>query len=279
MTEITTCDTGLGTTYERWALNRLLTRLQAQYDIKTVLEGPGDGMTGIKGINSLALARGGAQVTVVLPEQAHAELAQRTYTTYGCQDNVTFHVSPLLKLFTPHPPFDLVWNLAVMPCLLTPGIILKEMIQASGRFVLIFVPNRAHYSFWLHRLHHRIMGEKWEHGSPDLLHAKPWQRMLQNQGLVVRETILVDAPWWPDIVNPWQLIRDFSPFLSRWADKIEPQNRYKWESDDLPYFDPERYSAIHRRMERLSFIERSRWRWLKTRFAHYVGILTEKTNT
>jgi hypothetical protein len=32
-------------------------------------------------------------------------------------------------------------------------------------------------------------------------------------------------------------------------------------------------------MERLSFIERSRWRWLKTRFAHYVGILAEKTNT
>jgi hypothetical protein len=276
MTEITTCDTGLGTTYERWALNRVLTRIQAQYDIKTVLEGPGDGITGIKGINSLALARAGARVTIVLTDQARVELAQRTFAHYGCQDNVTFHVSPLLKLFTPHPPFDLVWNLDVMPRLLTPSIILKEMIQASGRFVLIFVSNRAHYSYWLHRLQHRITGEKWEHGPPDLLRAGSWQRMLESQGLVVRETILVDVPWWPDIVNPWQLVRELSPLLSRLTDKTEPQNRYKWECDDLPYFDPERYAQIHQRMERLAFIERSRWRWLKNRFAHYVGVLAEK---
>ncbi len=278
MTEITTCDTGLGTTYERWALNRVLARLQAQYDIKTVLEGPGDGMTGINGINSLALAREGTQVTVILPHQARAELAQRVYAAHGCQDNVTFHISPILKLFTPHPPFDLVWNFNVIPRLLTPGIILKEMIQASGRLVLIFVPNRANYSFWLHRLHHRVAGEEWDHGPPDLLDAKPWERMLQNQGLVVRETILVDVPWWPDIVNLGQLIRDFVPFFSRWASKAEPENRYKWESDNLPYFDPEQHAEVHQRMERLSFIERSRWRWLKTGCAHHVGILAEKTD-
>jgi hypothetical protein len=275
-TEITTCDTGLGTTYERWALNRLLSRIQSQHDIRSVLEGPGDGMTGIAGINSLILARGGAQVTVVLPDQARADLARRVYATYGCQDNVTFQVSPVLKLSTPHPPFDLVWNFNVMPRLQTPGVALKEMIQASGRFVLVFVPNRANYSFWLHRLHHRVTHEAWDHGPPALLKTKPWQRLLQEQGLAVRETLLVDVPWWPDIVDLGRLIQDFFPPLSRWASKNQPENRYTWQADDLPYFDPARYAEVHRRLERLSFIERSRWRWLKTRFAHHVGVLAEK---
>ena len=277
--EITTCDTGLGTTYERWALNRVLSRLQSQFEIKSVLEGPGDGMTGIDGINSLILARGGAHVDVILQDQARVDLARRVYAAYGCEDNVTFHISPVLKLFPPHAPFDLVWNFNVMPLLQTPGIILKEMIQASGRFVLTLVPNRANYSFWLHRLHHRITREEWDHGSPALMAAKPWRRMLQEQGLVIRETILVDVPWWPDIVDLGQLVRDVIPPLARWAPKTSPKDRYKWEIDDLPYFDPERYAEVHRRMERLAFIERSRWRWLRTRFAHHVGVLAEKKPT
>jgi hypothetical protein len=275
---ITTCDTGLGTTYARWALNRVLSDLQSRYEIKSVLEGPSDGMPGIAGINSLVLAQGGAQVTVVLPDQPRVELAQRIYATHGCQDHVTFHISPILKLFTPHPPFDLVWNFNVMPRLLTPGVILKEMVQASGRLVLIFVPNRANYASWLHMLRHRVAREEWADGQPALLAAKPWKRMLQDQNLSVHEIIPVGAPWRLGSVGLGQRLRDMLPFLSRRA-RTEAERHYQWEADNLPYFDPERYPEVHRRLERMALIERSHSRWLKTRFAHHVGILAEKRDS
>ncbi len=44
---------GLGTTYERFVLHGYFNRIQDQYGVKTVLEAPVFGMTGISGINSV----------------------------------------------------------------------------------------------------------------------------------------------------------------------------------------------------------------------------------
>ncbi|MCK4408767.1 MAG: hypothetical protein KAW67_01695, partial [Candidatus Eisenbacteria sp.] len=59
-------DTGLGTTYERIAVARLLAGLADRYTIGKVLEGPTDGITGISGLNSIPLAQRGASVELVL---------------------------------------------------------------------------------------------------------------------------------------------------------------------------------------------------------------------
>ena len=91
--DITYFDTGMGTTYERFALNSLLRRISAEREIQSVLEGPCDGMTGIAGLNSLILALDGAQVTVVLESQLAADLALEAWQAVGCDHRVSFFVS------------------------------------------------------------------------------------------------------------------------------------------------------------------------------------------
>lgn len=273
---ITRRDTGLGTTYERYALNRLLSRLVQELEIQTVLEGPFDGMTGIAGLNSLILARHGAQVCVVLTNQPAADLAARAWAAHGGSSQGKFVVSSKPALDFDDGSFDLVWSFNVLSRLENPDEMLREMLRVSRRYVLLFVPNRRNYSFWLHRLHHRVAGDPWDHGPVNLLAPEPWQRRLKELGLRVHEPLWVDAPWWPDIVDPGQLIQDFFPFLKSLARKAKPENRYSWDAENLPYFEPSRYPDVHAQMARLSFIENSRFLALRRRFAHHVGILAEK---
>ena len=185
--EITRYDTGLGTTYERYALNKLLSKLAQELDIRTVLEGPSDGMTGIAGLNSLVLAQQGAQVCVVLPNQETSNLAERAWESAGCRSKGTFVVSPEPALEFADNSFDLVWSFNVMSRLDNFDEILNEMLRISRRYVLLFVPNRRNYGFWLHRLHHLVSGEAWDHGPTELLAPKPWQKLLEKRGLQVHK--------------------------------------------------------------------------------------------
>jgi SAM-dependent methyltransferase len=169
--------------------------------------------------------------------------------------------------------FDLVWNFNVMPRQAAPLELLREMARVSRGWVLVFVPNRANYGFWLHRLHHRVARQAWDHGSVGLMSPAGWQRLFSLAGLQVREIAWVDCPPWPDIVDPGQLIADFFPFLKGPARRARPENRMRWEAAELPYYDPHAYAPVHRRMERLAVFEKTPWRWLKQRVAHHIGIL------
>ncbi len=273
-TVITTADTGLGTTYERWALSRFLETLPP---LAEVLEGPDDGMTGICGLNSLPLGRGGGDVTLWLPERpAEAAFARSVWKRYAPQDALRVDTAPLEFPFPyPDSAFDLVWNFNVMPRLPDPEVALREMARCSRRFVLVFVPNRRNYGFPLHRLHHRVAGEPWEHGDVAWMHPAPWKRLFEQIGLRKVRAFHVDCPWWPDIVNPAELLADFLPPLRHRLRAAEPEQRARWEADSLPYYDPQAYPEIHRRMERLAFFERLPF-ILQIPFAHHIGILGEK---
>ena len=62
---LTDYNEGLGLVYERFVLNDFLERLRQTYAIRSVLEAPLYGMAGVSGINDVALARAGVQVTMV----------------------------------------------------------------------------------------------------------------------------------------------------------------------------------------------------------------------
>ncbi|MBC7249492.1 MAG: class I SAM-dependent methyltransferase [Anaerolineae bacterium] len=274
--DVVYCDTGLGTTYERFALNKLLSHISKERQIKSVLEGPHDGMTGIAGLNSIVLALTGARVTVVLESQQHVDLAMKAWRAVGDGLRVNFVVSARGRLDFPAGSFDLVWNFNVLPRLPNAGAMIQTMTEISRRYVLIFVPNRANYGFWLHRWQHRVAKEPWEHGDIGLMDGEALARAMRAQGLRVLNTWLVDVPWWPDIADPGKLLTDFFPFLKPVADGARPERRYRWDVHHLPYFDEESYPDVHTRMRRLGFIERSRWMPLKRLFAHHVGVLAEK---
>lgn len=279
---ITRADTGLGTTFERWALNRCLLRLHAQATFEEVMEGPGDGMTGIAGLNSLALGLQGARVALLLPDAERAVFARTVWARHAPQAALEICTSWDGRCLPfPDGAFDLAWNFNIMTRPDEPQALLAELARVSRRYVLIFVPSRLNYAFGLHRLHHRVAGEPWDHGRVDLMHPRPWLRRFAAAGLRVLETIWLDCPWWPDIVDPRQFLADFFPFLKRPAFRsflqgASSENRYRWEAVDLPYYHPQQHPAVHSHMERLGTIENSRFPWLKQRFAHHTGIFSVK---
>jgi hypothetical protein len=272
---LTILDSGLGTTFERWALNRYLSRLQDRLGLKTVLEGPGDGMTGISGINSLVLALGGADVTVALTDSGRADLARKVWGRHLSGHPASWRIASDGALPSGPRLFDLVWNFNVMTRQERPSELLGAICGLSRRFVLIFVPNRKNYSFFLHRLHHRVAKQPWDHGAVELMSPGYWRKALSGFGFGRCETVWLDCPWWPDIVDFGQLIGDFFPFLRHAARRAQPRNRMAWPWDGLPYYDPEKLRGIESRIERLAFFEKSRQTWIKKRFAHHVGVLAE----
>jgi SAM-dependent methyltransferase len=274
---ITRVDTGLGTTYERWAVNRLLSRLVTELDVHSLVEGPDDGMCGIAGLNSLVAGLQGVRVSLVLPSPERAAYARTVWAHHAPEAQLEIseewdgHCLPFED-----GAFDLAWNFNIMTRPEDPQSLLNEMARVSRKYVLIFVPNHMNYAFWLHRLHHWVANQPWDHGRIDLMHADPWHNLFAKAGIQVKQTFHVDCPWWPDIVDAGQLIRDFFPFLKGLARRASPANRYRWTPEELPYYQPEAHAEVHARMSRLGFFENTRATWLKQRFAHHVGVLGVK---
>jgi hypothetical protein len=258
-------------------LNRVLLRFCAETGVLTLMEGPGDGMTGIAGINSLSLGLQGVHVTLVLPDPSRARFAQAVWERHAPNAHLTIteHWNGDRFPFEDQE-FDLAWNFNVMTRQVGPQVLLSELCRVSRKYVLICVPNRLNYAFWLHRLHHRVAKQPWDHGRIDLMQPEPWQQMFVELGFRVREIIWLDCPWWPDIVDVGQLIADFFPFLKGLARRARPENRYCWPADQLPYFHPDIYPEVHHRMASLALFENSRWGWLKRRFAHHLGVLAAR---
>ncbi|MFZ6028837.1 MAG: class I SAM-dependent methyltransferase [Chloroflexota bacterium] len=271
---ITHADTGLGTTFERWALNRALKQLQQTYGFERVLEGPGDGMTGIAGINSLILGLQGCEVTLALGDAERAAFARRVWQTHAPQ--AAFSTEETAGMPFPDQSFDLAWNFNILTRAADPQGLLAEMARVSRRYVFFCVPNAQNYAFWLHRLHHRVAKQAWDHGDVGLMRPAPWKALAGRMGLRVHEVLYLDCPWWPDIVDMGQLIADFFPLMKKAAQKAKPEQRMKWEAYALPYYQPERHPEVHRQMAKLAFFENSRAAWLKRLFGHHFGIFAER---
>lgn len=275
---VQTHDSGLGTTYERWALNRFLEGLRQRCGWQTVLEGPGDGITGIAYINSLGLARAGVQVTLATTQAERAEFARQVWSVYAPPERQPRMVSqePPGSLSAVSGAYDLVWNFNIINRHPRPAQLLEEMIRASRRWVLVIVPNRKNYAFGLHRLHHHVSRQAWDHGPLPWLSSAPYAQQLAQAGLTVRRIAWVDCPWWPDIVDFSALVGDFLPFLKGAAVRLKPEKRLHWPANHLPYFEPETFAGVHERMRRLALIENCPLTLVKQRFAHHVAVLAEK---
>ncbi len=273
-------DTGLGTTYERIAVARLLDRLAARYRLDRVLEGPTDGITGIRGLNSVPLAQRGATVELLLGDADEVALARRVWERLGLSDRLTARHSADRTLGVEPRSYDLVWNFNSLPQVENPEGLIDEMCEASSRHVLVFVGNARNYGFPIHRLHHRVAGEAWSHGDVAMMDAGRVAGMIEKCGFRVVERLLVDTPWWPDIDSPIEEVAaTFLPFLKRFVGGSKRLEHYTWTADDLPYFDPERRAALERELRRHFLIERASWFPLRSLFAHHRGILAERKGT
>lgn len=270
-------DTGLGTSYERIAVARLLERLAERHTIHRVLEGPTDGITGISGLNSIPLAQRGASVELVLGDEAEVALAERAWSALGLRDRVNIRAANGDALGVDPRSYDFVWNFNSLPQVASVDALLDEMCEASSRFVMVFVSNTWNYGFPIHRLHHRAEGEAWSHGNISVMNTRVIARKLAERGFEVVERLLVDTPWWPDIDSPIEEVAaTFLPFLKQRVSGSKRLERYTWTIDTLPYFDEERRAALLTDLEKHFAIENTNFTPLKIFFAHHRGVLARR---
>jgi len=270
-------DTGLGTSYERVAVARLLAGLADRYTISKVLEGPTDGITGISGLNSVPLALAGASVDLVLGNPDEVALAERAWEALGLSDRVAIRAADGDSLGVEPRSHDLVWNFNSLPQVASADALLDEMCEASSRFVMVFVSNTWNYGFPIHRLHHKVAREPWSHGNISVMNASAVARKLSDRGFKVVERLLVDVPWWPDIDSPIEEVAaTFLPFLKRFVSDSKRLERYTWTIDTLPYFDDERLASLLSDIEKHFAIENTGFKPLQIFFAHHRGVLAQR---
>jgi len=270
-------DTGLGTSYERVAVARLLAGLADRYTISKVLEGPTDGITGISGLNSVPLALAGASVDLVLGNPDEVALAERAWEALGLSDRVAIRAADGDSLGVEPRSHDLVWNFNSLPQVASADALLDEMCEASSRFVMVFVSNTWNYGFPIHRLHHKVAREPWSHGNISVMNASAVARKLSDRGFKVVERLLVDVPWWPDIDSPIEEVAaTFLPFLKRFVSGSKRLERYTWTIDTLPYFDDERLASLLSDIEKHFAIENTGFKPLQIFFAHHRGVLAQR---
>jgi hypothetical protein len=272
-----TKDTGLGTTYERVAVAQLLEDLGRRYTIGSVLEGPTDGITGIRGLNSVPLAQAGASVELLLGDADEVGLARRAWETLGLAERLTVREATDHRLNAAPRSFDLVWNFNSLPQVKDPDRLVSEMCEASSELVLIVTSNTWNYGFPVHRLHHRAAREEWSHGNIAMMNTRKIEGALAAGGFDVVERLLVDVPWWPDIDSPIEEVAaTFLPFLKGLKSGSKRLERYTWTVDTLPYFDADKRAALERELKRHFLIERSRLFPFKILFAHHRGVLARR---
>ncbi|MBN1566578.1 MAG: class I SAM-dependent methyltransferase [Acidobacteria bacterium] len=272
--KLTEFDTGIGTSYERLSIYSLTEKLAGELGIRSSLEGPIDGITGINGVNSIALARMGVHVTVVLPSLDLIQYAKRYYEVESCQSKASFICSNDLVF---RNQFDLVWNFNCLPQREDHDAVLEQMTRCSRKYIMVFTSNTRNYGFWIHRLHHVVEKEEWYHGNVRFMNTGKISATLRKMGFRTIRHLYVDVPWWPDIDSPIEEVAgSFFPFLKSFLRKSRRLEIYKYNYDNFPYFQDERRKELLGIFAPHPNFESSRLPLLKLLFAHHRGILAEK---
>jgi hypothetical protein len=189
-------DEGLGSSYERVILNRKLDVIRQQYAVKTVLEAPAFGFTGLSGINSMNLAKNGVAVSLLDHDHERVERIRRVWSETAFPLNVGF-VDDYSHLPFKSRAFDMSWNFSAMWFVQELDHFLAELVRVTSKVIVICVPNRSGLGY---------LSQKYISGANlrCLLHEthiipKNVVRSMRQHGWKLIEHIYIDAPPWPDI--------------------------------------------------------------------------------
>lgn len=189
-------DEGLGSTYERFILNRLLGNVIRDFRVATLLEVPSFGFTGLSGINSMQAARDGVRTTVCdnTPDRlARIEKIWRDVPVTGnFQLLENFHDLPFSD-----NAFDLTWNFSALWFAGDLGPFLTQIARVTRKAVLLCVPNRSGLGY-LSQKH--VTGRNMHHALiekniiPDFFIPE-----MEKLNWKLVDHGFIDCPPWPDI--------------------------------------------------------------------------------
>jgi hypothetical protein len=269
---LTDYNEGLGLVYERFVLNDFLLELAQLYQLHTILEAPLYGMAGVSGINSVALAQGGAQVTLVDDNAERLGGVRRIWGELGLAAQFVLH-GEWGRLPFADGSFDLAWNWAALWHLSGgtpdagewPAALLRELVRVSRRILFVAMPNRAQVGYLLRKyLLEKDFVRYVDEGWADMGRVR---RALESAGVrIVREGVL-DVPPWPDTVMPASEVLKKLGIRSKALDGRFSGESWQW-STMAHYLG--RQPELHERVLRYAWLDRARIPWpLKAVWAHH----------
>jgi len=275
---LTDYNEGLGLVYERFVLNDFLLELKQAHSIETVIEAPLFGMAGVSGINSVALAQAGAQVTLVDDHAERLAAVERIWGELGLPARCVHHVD-WARLPFPEDAFDLAWNWAALWHLPdgssggreAPADLLRELVRVSRRAVFVAMPNRVQVGYLLRKyVLERDFVDYVDESWADIGRVR---RVLEEAGVRIVGQGVLDVPPWPDTVMP---AAEVLKRLGIRSQKLEGQfSGDAWQWSTMAYYLGEQ-PDLYDRVMRYAWLDRAPISWrIKAIWAHHryvVGI-------
>lgn len=263
---------GLGLVYERFVLNDFLLALRAEYGLQSVLEAPLFGMAGVSGINSVALAQAGAEVTLVDDHAERLAAVERIWGELGLPATFVHHTDWQHLPFA-DDAFDLAWNWAALWYLSAdpaqdpqlPAALLHELVRVSRRLVFVAMPNRVQLGYLLRK--YVLEREFVDYVDESWADIGRVRRTLEEAGLrIVRQGVL-DVPPWPDTVMPASEVLGRLGIRSQ---KLEGQfSGDSWQWSTMAYYLGQQ-PDLYERVMRYAWLDRAPIPWrLKAVWAHH----------
>ncbi|MFZ0389376.1 MAG: methyltransferase domain-containing protein [Calditrichia bacterium] len=263
-------DEGLGSSYERIILNIILLKLCERLGIRTVLECPSFGFTGISGINSLGLAKKGRSVTIVDHNPERIELIKKIW--HEADESAEFIYSDdYVELPFNDKQFDLSWNFAALWYVKDLNTFLSELSRISGKAVFLGVPNPSGLGFNLLK----FFGKKHLQNGIHQEYMQPsnFIPIMEYLGWKLTEQDYFDIPPWPDIAMPKEKLLakvGLSGFLNKQNEEKSPLNIMDYYKGEKPEFEQDmlKYSWLENRAS-----GPVKWLW-----AHHRYFIFERVN-
>ncbi len=269
---LTNYDEGLGLVYERFVLNDFLRDLRVRYGIARVLEAPLFGMAGVSGINSVALAQDGCDVTLVDDHPKRLAGVKRIWAELGLPVRLVF-TRDWATLPFPDRSFDLTWEWAGLWFLPDPEGLLRELARVSRKVVFVAMPNRWQVGYWLRK--HLLDKEFFRHVDERWVDMGRIRRVLEGAGVRIVEQGVLDVPPWPDTVMPAREVLQRLGIRSRRLEQRFHGEEWRWST--MAYYLGEE-PDLYERVMRYAWLDRARFPWqIKAVWAHHrylVGVVT-----
>ncbi len=265
---LTDYNEGLGLVYERLVLNDYLERIASQHNLKTVLEAPLYGMAGVSGINSVALARRGCDVTLVDENAERLAGVERIWRELNLNARFVHHRDSARLPFDDNS-FDLAWEWAALWYLPNADALLRELARVSRNLVFVAMPNRVQVGYLLRKyVLERDFVEYVDEGWADISRI---QRVLRDAGVEFVDEGVLDVPPWPDTVMPAAQVLQRLGVKSKKLDAQFSGTGWNWSTMD--YYLGKR-PELRAQIEKYMFLEHAPLPWqLKAIWAHHRYVL------
>ena len=189
-------DEGLGSSYERIILNNILLRLAQKYEVKSVLESPSFGFTGLSGINLVALAQKGVEVHLEDHDEQRIQMIQELWASLDQSMDIR-HNPDYRVLDYPDKSFDLSFSFSALWFCQDLRSYLSELVRVSKKCILISVPNRSGLGYKSQLQDYSP--QRYPYLQISHIDSASFIYLLDKLGWSLIESRLFDCPLWPDI--------------------------------------------------------------------------------